>query len=101
MQKQNLLFTEAAAACGVQYEHPENPYVDFKREPLLPHAFSQNGPGLAVGDVNGDGLKDFCVGGPHKAPGKLFLQNSAGKFVAKGPLDGSAGGGRMDAYSVF
>ena len=35
--------------------------MDFKVQPLLPWMHSHNGPGIAVGDVNGDRLEDFFI----------------------------------------
>lgn len=64
------------------YQHRENPYVDFYQEPLLPHKLSTEGPDMAVGDVNGDGLDDFFVGGAKDTAGKLMLQQPNGSFVA-------------------
>ncbi|GAA4965598.1 FG-GAP-like repeat-containing protein [Algibacter aquimarinus] len=62
------------------YKHKENNYNDFKKEILLPHKTSQFGPGLAVGDLNGDGLDDFYIGAASKYPGGLFYQNTDGSF---------------------
>ena len=42
---------------------------------------SRQGPPLAVGDVNGDGLDDVFIGGGVGVPGKLFLQRKDGSFV--------------------
>lgn len=70
------------------FKHIENEYNDFEKEPLLPHKTSQFGPGLAVGDVNGDGLEDFYVGGATGFKGQVFIQNPEGKFdVLKGPWE--------------
>jgi enediyne biosynthesis protein E4 len=75
-----LLFAEASKEIGLDYKHEENDFVDFKVQPLLPHMHSKNGPGIAVADVNGDGLEDFYVGGATNQSGALFIQESSGKF---------------------
>lgn len=68
------LFKDITAAAGVDFKHKENNFNDFKYEILLPHQYSRNGPGIAVGDVNGDQLEDFYVGGAMNQKGALFLQ---------------------------
>ena len=42
--------------------HKETPFDDFALQPLLPNKLSQLGPGIAVGDPDGDGDEDFLVG---------------------------------------
>ncbi|MBK8444594.1 MAG: VCBS repeat-containing protein [Sphingobacteriales bacterium] len=71
---------ENITTATVQHFSPENDYIDFKREPLLPHKFSQGGPNLSGGDVNGDGLQDFFVGGCKGQAGAIYLQQKNGKF---------------------
>ncbi len=65
---------------GVDFAHIENKYDDYYFEPLLPHQTSMLGPGIAVADVNGDGLDDFYIGGASKQTATLFVQNTEGKF---------------------
>ncbi len=81
------IFKSVAEQLSIEHQHRENDFADFKFEPLLPHKFSQNGPGMAVGDVNGDGLEDFWVGGAHVQPGKIFLQRSNGTFESREMTD--------------
>ncbi len=61
--------------------HRENDFDDFEREVLLPHRLSTLGPAMTSGDVNGDGLTDFFLGGAHQQKGQIFLQNKDGHFT--------------------
>ncbi|GAB3533611.1 VCBS repeat-containing protein [Pontibacter brevis] len=86
-----------SSATGISYQHRENDFVDFKLQPLLMQKYSQGGPGIAVGDVNGDGLEDFYAGGSSDASGKLYLQTAAGKFTQAPFTDGVKHGDDMGA----
>jgi len=48
---------------GPPFVHGQTNFDDFARDPLLPWKLSQSGPGLAVGDVDGDGVEDFFLSG--------------------------------------
>lgn len=76
------LFSELPAN-EISYLHKDELYIDFKIQPLLPHLLSQDGPGIAVGDINGDKLEDFYIGGAYNQSGSFFIQNSKGKFTPK------------------
>jgi hypothetical protein len=67
-------FLEIAEQIGLRFRHSEKPFDDYQREPLLPAKLSQFGPGIAVGDVNGDDLDDIFVGGAAGQTGALFVQ---------------------------
>jgi len=75
-----VLFSSAEPDLSSKFIHIENDFKDFQREVLLPHKMSQQGPALAVKDVNGDGLDDFYVGGAKNQPGQLYLQNNENSF---------------------
>ena len=74
-------FQDVTARRGIDFVHQEDLYDDFRVEPLLPHRNSRQGPGLAVGDVNGDGLDDFFVGNAARYAGALYLQSADGTFT--------------------
>ena len=60
--------------------------MDYNRDALLKQQFSTQGPALATGDVNGDGLEDVFFGGASGHPGQLFVQLAGtGRFVDKTP----------------
>jgi len=66
----------------LRFEHKENKFIDFKRESLIPHMLSTQGPRLAHGDTNADGLEDFFVGGARGSSGAVFRQVGDGSFAA-------------------
>lgn len=70
-------------ATGLDYLHAEEDYIDFKKDHLLPHRHSQQGPGMAVADINGDGLEDVFVGGASGQSSVLFFQQPEGTFQQK------------------
>ncbi|WP_055148120.1 VCBS repeat-containing protein [Jiulongibacter sediminis] len=61
--------------------HEQMPINDFSRQILLPWMYSYQGPGMAVGDINGDGLEDFYLGGGKGSPGQLMKALPNGSFV--------------------
>jgi enediyne biosynthesis protein E4 len=75
------LFADITQQIGLQYKNRENNFNDFGRERLMPHSFSNQGPSLAVADVNADGLDDFYTGGCFQTTGTLGIQQSNGRFA--------------------
>ncbi|MEO0505698.1 MAG: FG-GAP-like repeat-containing protein [Bacteroidota bacterium] len=60
--------------------HKENPYNDFDYEGLIYKKLSQEGPAMAVADVNGDGHEDVYIGGAKGSEGFLYIHQGEGKF---------------------
>ncbi|MGY6521031.1 MAG: VCBS repeat-containing protein [Mongoliitalea sp.] len=69
------------AKVALDWKHEENVEVDeFRREYLMPRRYATEGPAVAVGDVDGDGLEDLFFGGARMQAGRLFLQQQDGSF---------------------
>ncbi|MBL7762920.1 MAG: VCBS repeat-containing protein, partial [Chitinophagaceae bacterium] len=76
------LFKDAATEYGIYFRHDEVSFFDFGNQWLLPQKYSQLGPALATGDINGDGLMDFFIGGGSYQSGKIFTQKKDGSFLS-------------------
>ena len=72
--------TDITGTTRLNYLHEENDFNEFNRELLLPKMSGSEGPGLAVADVNGDGLEDIFVGSSKWKASALFFQNKNGTF---------------------
>ena len=74
------LLKDITNQAGIDFRHHENEFVDFNRDKLLFHMVTSEGPKLAIGDVNSDGLSDFYIGGAKEMPGVLYSMDETGAF---------------------
>ena len=58
-----------------KFKHIENEFIEFNRERLLTQMRHNEGPALAIGDINSDGKEDIFVGGGKNQKGSLFVSN--------------------------
>lgn len=79
----NGLFKEITDSLTLHYSSKDASFIDFNVQKLMPHKLSEYSPGIAVGDLNSDGLDDMVVGGNAYNPTQLFFQQCNGKFNQK------------------
>ena len=84
----NATFEEINDSLNIHFVHQQKDYVDFYKQRTLPHKFSEYGPALAVGDIDGNGLDDMLCGGSFSTGAQIFLQQPNGKFIQKSLLNG-------------
>ncbi len=69
-------------------QHEEREFDDFAHQPLLPNRMSRLGPGIAIGDVDGDGDEDAYIGGAFGSDGTVWLRDgenwTPGSTIANG-----------------
>ncbi len=66
---------------GLDFKHHEEATLDFDRDPLIPFALSNEGPGISISDINNDSLDDIFISGGKMQSSALYLQLESGDFV--------------------
>ncbi len=82
----NQLFADISTNT-LAYTHQESNFQDYDRDVLLKQKYSTQGPAMAVGDVNADGLDDLYLGGAAGQVKQLFVQQKNGKFTESKQID--------------
>jgi len=100
-KKEPALLYDATSEVKLSYTHQESNFVDYNRDALLKQMLSTQGPALATGDVNNDGLDDVYIGGAAGSAKKLFLQQRNGTFLDKSPAVFAADLGTEDVDALF
>jgi hypothetical protein len=63
----------------LDYIHEQKDFPDFYAgQNILPHKFSQIGPRMAKGDIDGDGEEDIIIGSTNMLPTAVFLRRGEG-----------------------
>lgn len=91
-QENTLPFTETvnqqvfqllnADSLGLAFKHEEYAFDEFKRTFSLHQQYTQHSPGMAIGDVDGNGLDDIFIGADPNQLRTLYLQKTPGTFEA-------------------
>ena len=63
---------------GLTHVHKEAYFPEFAREKLMPYGITQEGPALAVADINQDGREDIFIGGSKGIPGIMYIASLEG-----------------------
>lgn len=65
----------------LSYTHEQTDFIDFfLNQNIMPHKFSQIGPCMAQGDIDGDGVRDLITGASNLKPATVFLHKN-GKYT--------------------
>ena len=73
-------FVDVTDSVRAFYKHNDVEFNDFAYQRLLPQKYSQLGPFIATGDVNGDGRTDFYIGNGFNSDPGVFIQTDKGTF---------------------
>ncbi|WP_035335495.1 VCBS repeat-containing protein [Dokdonia sp. PRO95] len=61
--------------------HKENNYSDFDFEGLIAKKLSQEGPAIAIGDIDNDGNDDIFIGGAKGQTSMLYIHKGKGNLI--------------------
>jgi len=73
----DLLFAKVNGILA--YQHQQEDMIDYYyTQNILPHKFSQIGPRIQKGDLDGDGTEDLIIGATNNLPTVVFLKREHG-----------------------
>lgn len=81
--------------------HKENEYTDFDYEGLISKMLSQDGPSIAIADINHDGFDDVFIGGAKGNPGNIYLNKGNNTFSITKQIDLASDGNYEDTAASF
>ena len=84
------LFAEVSAALGLALTQREEPLEGTVPQPLLPRRFNRRGPGLAIADLDRDGVDEIVLGATVRDGAKILRRDGtayrpAGPAALAGP----------------
>ncbi|MGL4632728.1 MAG: VCBS repeat-containing protein [Leadbetterella sp.] len=77
------VFRNINDSLGIDFVHQEKDFIDFNIQNLQAFKMSELGPGMAVADVNNDGLDDVFIGGSVGVPSYILIQDKSQGFGKK------------------
>jgi enediyne biosynthesis protein E4 len=73
-------FNEVSHELNISYSSRESPINELGQNPLLPVRQNRRGPGLAVGDLLGNGNDDIVIGGTPQNPLRVVVSDKADHY---------------------
>ncbi|WP_299530142.1 VCBS repeat-containing protein [Ulvibacterium sp.] len=71
----------------LEHTHTENSFNEFDRQRLLMRQYSQQGPCIAVGNLDGEPGDELFIGGSHGQSGTIWSQDELGQYQVIQELD--------------
>jgi hypothetical protein len=79
-KNQLKVFRTLELVAGLNFIHNETDFVDLNRDLLLFNSLTNEGPHMAKGDINNDGLEDIFICNGKGSPAALYVQDRQGQF---------------------
>jgi len=73
--KRDLFYNET-----LDIVHKENDFKDYNYDKLIPESISAEGPAIAKGDINGDGIDDIFLGGARYIEASILIGTKDGRY---------------------
>jgi hypothetical protein len=74
-------YAEVSQSTGLALRSREELVDEVALQRLLPTRLNRRGPGIAVGDIAGDGREDVALGGTTQSPASILLDTPSGRFT--------------------